>query len=361
MTAVAPTVEAEALAERLIDAAVGALELFSVHIGWRLGLYGTLADGGRMTSDELATAASIDGRYAREWLEQQAVAGFIATDEDEDAGERRYWLPQTHATVFADPDSPAYVAPFGPMLAGIGAALPAVVEAYRSGAGVRYADYGDDFRQGQGAINRPGFRADVPAWLAAMPGVDARLGADPTARVADVGCGQGWSAVTIAAAYPGASVVGIDLDRASIEEARALTAGHPGAERVSFIVGDASDLAAAAPFDLVCIFESLHDMARPVEVLAAARSALGPGGSVLVVDERVADRFTAPGEQVERMMYGWSVLHCLPASRAEQPSAALGTVLRAPVVRELAGRAGFATADELPIHHDWFRFYRLTD
>jgi hypothetical protein len=103
----------------------------------------------------------------------------------------------------------------------------------------------------------------------------------------------------------------------------------------------------------------LHDLARPVETLAAIRAALAPGGSLLIADERVADAFGAPGDEVERMMYGWSVLHCLPTAMAEQPSAALGTVLRAGTVRELAVAAGFADAEVLPVENELFRFYRL--
>ena len=361
MTAIDGTVASEAMAERLFDAAVGALELFSVHLGWRLGLYGALAASSPMTSGELAGVAAIDERYAREWLEQQAVAGFLTVDDNPEPSARRFSLPEAHAAVFTDPDSTAHVAPFGPMLAGIGAALPAVVDAYRTGRGVPYAAYGDDFRQGQGAINRPGFRTDLASWLSAVPGVDERLRADPPGRVADVGCGQGWSTVAIAAAYPLAEVVGLDLDTASVDEARAIASGTPDPGRLRFLVGDAVDLAASGPYDLVCVFEALHDMARPEAALTGARAALARGGSVLIVDERVNDTYTAPTGPVERMMYGWSVLHCLPASRAEQPSAALGTALRAPTVLDLARRAGFATADVLPIEHDWFRFYRLAD
>src|SRR5690242_8233401 len=144
----------EALAERLFDATVDALELLSVHLGTRLGLYDALRDGGPMTPAELAARAGIHPRYAREWLEQQAVAGLLAVEHG--AGdERRFALPADHAGVLADPDDPAHVAPFAGMLAGIGGVLPALAEAYRTGAGVPYARYGADFRHGQGGINRP--------------------------------------------------------------------------------------------------------------------------------------------------------------------------------------------------------------
>jgi hypothetical protein len=129
--------------------------------------------------------------------------------------------------------------------------------------------------------------------------------------------------------------------------------------RVRLIEGDASELATHGPYDPRPILEALHDMARPVDALRAARAALGPGGTVLVVDERLADTFTAPGDEVERMMYGWSVAHCLPTQLAEQPSAALGTVMRADTVRELADQAGYACVDVLPVENDFFRLYRL--
>ena len=198
----------------------------------------------------------------------------------------------------------------------------------------------------------------MAGWLAASPEIHARLSRDG-ARVADVGCGQGYSTVAIARAYPNATVDGIDLDEPSIADARAYAARTEVAGRVSFITLDGGALSGEERYDLVCIFEALHDMSRPVEALVAARESLAPGGSVLVVDERVAERFAAPGDQVERVMYGWSVVHCLPVALAEQPSAALGTVLREDTVRALAADAGFASVEVLPVENDFFRFYRL--
>ena len=350
----------DALVERLFGATISALELYSVHLGWRLGLYRSLAGSPPVTASELAERAGIDRRYAREWLEQQAVAGFLEV-ADGQAGEeqRRFTLPPAHAEVLADPDSGAHVAPFAPMVVGIGGTLPDVVDAYRSGSGVAFDRYGPDLREGQGAINRPAFANDLAGWLAAIPEVHGRLLDEPPARVADVGCGQGFSTVAIARAYPRVHVDGVDLDEASIADAGRLLAAPDLGGRVTFEVRDSAGLAASGPYDLICIFEALHDMARPVEALDACRRALGPGGWLLVVDERVSDRFVAPGDEIERMMYGWSVVHCLPASRAEEPSAALGTVLRADTVRRLGREAGFTTVDVLPLENDLFRFYLL--
>jgi 2-polyprenyl-3-methyl-5-hydroxy-6-metoxy-1,4-benzoquinol methylase len=349
----------DALVERLFESTIGTLELFSVYIGWRLGLYKALLDAGSLTSAELAETAGIGERYAREWLEQQAVASFLEVDDaDEAADARRFRLPDEHAEVLTDPESTSHVAPFAPLVAGVGGALGHVLDAYRSGDGVPYERYGADFRDGQGLINRPTFNAEMAGWLAASPEIHERLSRDG-ACVADVGCGQGYSTVAIARAYPTAHVDGIDLDEPSIADAKAYAAGTEVAGRVSFVTLDGGALSGETTYDLVTIFEALHDMSRPVDTLVAAREALAPGGSVLVVDERVAESFTAPGDQVERIMYGWSVVHCLPVALAEQPSAALGTVLREDTLRQLAEEAGFASVEVLPVENDFFRFYRL--
>jgi SAM-dependent methyltransferase len=351
----------DALVERLFGAALGALELYAVYLGAELGLYAELDAGGPATADELARRAGIAPRYAREWLEQQAVAGLVEVDDPSAAPDkRRYGLPEEHARVLARPDDAAHVAPFAHMLAGIGGVLPRVAEAYRTGGGVPYSAYGKDFRHGQGHINRPAFTRELPTdWLAAMPDVVARLLRAERPRIADVGCGQGWSTVAVARAFPNADVDGLDIDPASIADARrnAADAGVEG--RTRFVEGDAEALAAHGPYDLVLVLEALHDLARPVDALHAARAALAAGGVVLVVDEKVADRFTAPGDEVERMMYGWSVTHCLPTQLVERPSAALGTALRSDTVRELALEGGFRAVEVLPVENDFFRLYRL--
>ena len=149
----------------------------------------------------------------------------------------------------------------------------------------------------------------------------------------------------------------MDADVASIEDARAVAQQRN--VKVRFETADAEQLAAHGPFDGVLILEALHDMARPIDVLAGARGALAEGGSVLVADEAVSPTFMAPGDDMERMMYGWSITHCLPASMAEQPSAAIGTVIRPDVVQEMATAAGFATCEVLPVDGGFFRLYRL--
>ena len=238
------------LDERLFEATIGTLELFGVYLGTRLGLYRVLSEDGPRRPGELAAAAGIDQRYAREWLEQQAVAGMVTVDDvGLPSDERSYRLPPEHVGVLVDPDDGAHVAPFAEMVVGIAGALDEVVEAYRSGGGVPYARYGRAFRHGQGGINRPAFRADlIESWIPAVSDVHERLGA-PGARVADVGCGHGWSTIALAQAYPHAEVVGYDGDVSSIEEARGYAddAGVP----VRFEHAAAAAVAGEGPFDAV--------------------------------------------------------------------------------------------------------------
>jgi 2-polyprenyl-3-methyl-5-hydroxy-6-metoxy-1,4-benzoquinol methylase len=353
------TTDETSLDERLFAATVGALELFGVYVGDRLGLYDALRDGRAVTPGELADACGIHPRYAREWLEQQAVAGVLAVDDVSAAADpRRYRVPASHAGVLTDPTDGAHVAPFARMVVGIANAMEDVIAAYRTGGGVPYSRYGADFHHGQGSINRPAFTtALVDEWLPAMRGATERLRAG--GRVADIGAGHGWAAIAVARALPDAELWAFDSDAASIEEARGHAEG--AGARVRFEVADATSLASRGPFDLVMLLEVLHDLARPVEVLAAARAALADGGAVLVADEAVTPSFTAPGDDLERMMYGWSIAHCLPSSMAEQPSAAIGTAIREDTVRELAREAGFGRVDVLDADGGFFRLYELRD
>ena len=348
------TDRADELAERLFAATIGTLELYSVHVGRRLGLYEILADGRPRTVEGLAAEAGIAQRYTREWLEQQAVAGLL--DAHQDDGSRHYTLGSDHARVLAAADDSLHVAPFASMVAGIGQALPDVVDAYRTGAGVPYVRYGSDFRDGQGGINRPAFVGLLgSAWLPSVQDVHARL--LDGVRVADVGCGHGWSTQALARAYPNSEVVGIDVDEASIREARMLVPDDL-AGRVRFEQTAAADLDGI--YDVVLVLEALHDFGRPIESLAGIRAALADNGDLIVVDERVAESFTAPGDDIERMMFGWSAVHCLPVAVADGDHGAHGTALRPDAVREIAAQAGFADVEILPIDDELFRFYRLT-
>jgi SAM-dependent methyltransferase len=351
---------ADALAARLVQAVLGAMDVQSVYLGDKLGYYRALADAGAMTAAELAGATGAGERYTREWLEQQAVTGLLAVDDaSADAAARRYSFPSGHREVLADVDGPAYVAGLARVVAAAGSRLADVAEAARAGTGVPWSAYGPDMMLAQADANRGMFLSSLgPDVLARIPGVHERL-SGPDARVADVGCGCGWSSIAIARAYPSALVDGYDLDEPSIavasENARAL-----GLEdRVRFHVRDVAGPSLAGSYDLVAAFECVHDVAQPVPFLASMGRLAKDDGVVLVMDERVGESFSAPGGDVERAMYGYSITVCLPDSLSSRPTAASGTVMRPATLRGYAREAGFADVEVLPIDNDFFRFYRL--
>jgi SAM-dependent methyltransferase len=352
----------DALVERLFNATIASFELGCVYLGHRLGLYAALAERGPLTAGELAETAGIHERYAREWLEQQAAAAMLdVEDTTAEPHERRFSLPPGHDEVLLAEDSVNYGAPFARFHVACALPLGQLLDAVRSGKGVPYEDYGAELHEAQGAFTRPLFRHLLgQEWLPAVPEIDGRLKADPPARVADLACGHGHSSIAIARAYPKAQVDGIDLDEASIERAQEVLAESPDVQgRVTFARRDGADPGLAGRYDLVTIFESLHDMSRPVDVLRAVRGMLAEGGSVLVGDERVGDTFTAPADELERFYYGVSVLHCLPVGMVGENPAGTGTVMRADTVRRYAAEAGFSEVEVLPIENDFYRFYRL--
>jgi 2-polyprenyl-3-methyl-5-hydroxy-6-metoxy-1,4-benzoquinol methylase len=355
------TTPAQALSFRLFQATLGFLDLISIYLGDRLGLYAALVAAGPSTSLELAARTKTDERYVREWLEQQAVTGLLDVDQLEAAPEaRRYRLAEDHEEVLLDQTSLNYMGGVARLAVGAIGPLPNLLEAYRTGAGILYSDYGPDTRDGIAALNRPQFVNLLGGeWLPSIPEVHVRLQSDPPARVADVGCGIGWSSLAIASAYAKVSVDGFDLDAASIAAATANAQAAGLGERVKFQVRNAADPDLAGRYDLVTAFETVHDMARPVDALRAMRGMLAENGVVLIVDERVAETFGAPGDDLERFNYGWSIVHCLPSSRAESPSAATGTVMRPATFFSYALEAGFSNVEVLPIDNDSWRFYRL--
>ncbi len=346
--------------ERLLKSAAGVFDIFSIYLGDQLGFYRALADQGALTSAELASRAQTNERYTREWLEQQTVAGILQVqDESLAAHERRFSLPLGHVEPLLDQDSGNYLAPLAQLIVGATRPMDELLNAYRNGGGVPYSAYGANLREGQAGINRPAFLADLPQiWIPAMPDVHERLQASD-ARIADFGCGFGWSSVGMARAYPHARVDGFDLDAPSIERAREIAREYDMSERAVFHVQDAADAEMMGQYDLVTAFECVHDMANPVGALQTMKRLAGERGAVLIVDERVGDTFTATGNDVEGMMYGWSILHCLPVGMADQRSVETGTVMRADTLKKYARAAGFRDVEILPVENFFFRLYRL--
>jgi 2-polyprenyl-3-methyl-5-hydroxy-6-metoxy-1,4-benzoquinol methylase len=347
-----------ALADRLFQDAVGALELYTVYLGERLGLYRALADHGPATSSELAGRTGTAERYVREWLEHHAASGLLEVDDPRaDPLARRYRLPPEHVPVLVDTDDLRYQAYMGVDLVRAGRPLPQLVEAFRTGDAPPPLPWEPE---GRAEFNRALFLNLLgKQWLPQIPEIDRRLRAEPPARVADIGCGTGWSSISMAKAYPRIAVDGFDLDPDVVVAARANAAQAGVADRVRFSVADASAQSGDGRYDLVTIFEALHDMARPVDALRAARAMLSDAGSMLVADELVADEFTAPASVLDRYSYGWSVVSCLPAVMGDPATAATGAVLRPATLRRFATEAGFGATEVLPVETGVWRLYRL--
>ena len=352
----------EALVERLLGSFTLGTELLTVELGRRLGLYEALADRGPSTAAELAADAGIAPRYASEWLDQQAHAGFVDAYGSEDAeGARRFVLPAEFVPVLLDIDHPAHLIGTAPLLLGVAKTLPAVADAYATSRGVEYAAFGDELRFGIASLNRPGFIGATRSWFETMPDVVERLDAGGT--VLDAGCGVGWSSIGLARAFPNTRVVGIDLDEKSVEEARIHVAEAGLADRVQILHGNATDVAAlrsAGPegYDAVAVFQALHDMGEPARALAAFREVLADGGTVLIADEHGGDHPAIPAE-IGRVQRAMSVLHCTPATWAESDAVVNGTVLLASTLSDWRTEAGFERFEILPVEHPFWTFYRL--
>ena len=353
----------DALLERLDQSVTAMVEVCAIYLGERLGLYAALATNGPLTSSELATATDTHERYAREWLEQQTLAGLLDVEDRHAApAERRFRLPPGHAEALADPASLNYWTPQARLAVGSVLPVHAVLEAFRTGGGVPFAAYGADVRDGMADARRVSFLQLMGTeWLPAMPDVHARLQSDPSARVADIGIGAGWSSIAIARAYPNVQVDAFDLDAASVELARRNVDEAGLGDRVHVHQRDAGDPSLAGCYDLVTVFFCVHDLTDPVAALTAMRQLTGDDGTVLVVDGRVAEQFL--GEEtdrdVERQSYGFSLLHCLPVGMTETPAAGTGKVMRPDMLRGYARDAGFRDVEILPIDDAWSAFYRL--
>lgn len=357
-TAIAAPDRSEALADRLFESLIGGMELLTIDVGLSTGLYAALRDN-ELAAAELAARAGLDTRYVFEWVEQQAAAGLIDVDNPAASrGQRRYRLGADHAKVLLEPDSPFHLAPAGPLMVGLGRTTPAVRDAFATGAGVPYAAYGAEVRDGIAGLNRPMVVGELAeSWLPAMGTFHDELSHADQVRILDIGCGLGWTSIALARALSHAVVHGVDLDAASVSLARENAVSAGVADRVMFTVADAGTLDPDAGYDLVTAFETLHDMADPVAALRMAREALRDGGRILIADEHVAETFDGPADPFERLLHAFSVLHCLPATRAEEGPVAHGTMARPTDVLGWIKAAGYVESTILDVDNDMWRFY----
>jgi SAM-dependent methyltransferase len=341
--------------ERIIDEINTALSCLNLYLGHRLGLFEALAKAGSATPQEIAEQTGYNDRYLREWLECMTVNGYI----DHESSNGHFSISPEHSIPLLDGDNPNYVAPFLYWVPSLTGVLTPLMEAFRTGGGVPYESYGDDALEAIGMGNRPMFLNDyVEKWIPAMPDVKARLEAG--GRVADIGCGVGWSSIYLALGFPKVLIDAYDLDRESVAQAMSNVKEAGIEERVTFHLAAAEEIQPKEPYDLVTAFECIHDMAYPVKALRRMREILAPDGTVLVADEAVGENLEENRNFMGRFMYNFSVLHCLPQALIFPDAAGTGTVMGESTFRGYAEEAGFSKVDVLPIENPFWRFYHLT-
>ncbi|GAA5049558.1 2-polyprenyl-3-methyl-5-hydroxy-6-metoxy-1,4-benzoquinol methylase [Thermocatellispora tengchongensis] len=306
----------------------------SIVVGHRLGLYRALAEGGPATPEEFAERTGCHPRYLTEWLRGQAAGGYA--EYDPETG--RFRLSEEQAFCLADPNGPNVPAAFL-VAVGMLRAEPRITEAFRTGAGVGWHEHSEDVFVGCDAFFRPGYAAElVPHWIPALDGVEAKLAAG--ARVADVGCGLGSSSMLLAEAYPRARVVGSDYHADSIALARKRAAESGLADRVSFEVASAQTFTGTG-YDLVTMFDCLHDMGDPLGAARRVREALDPDGTWLLVEPIASDKVEENFNPVGRLYYSASTFLCVPNSLSQPVGRALGAQAGDAAIREVATEAGF--------------------
>lgn len=327
-----------ALVGKMLGDLGGAYSVPTVRLGLRLGLFQSLHADGSATAGELARRTGCKGeRLVREWALAQAANGYIAYD----AADERFSLTPEQAMIFALPDSPVYLPGAFELAAAMIDGEAKVEAAFRAGGGVAWGDSAGCLFCAVGAFFRPGYaNAVVQAWLPSLAGVIDKLSAG--ARVADIGCGVGHSTMMMAGAFPNSRFTGFDFHAPSIEEARGHAARHGHGEQVRFEVARAKDIAPSG-YDLVTMFDSLHDMGDPAGCAAHIRGLLAPGGTWMLVEPRAGDRpADNMGNPVSRLFYNASTMICVPTSLDQEVGAALGAQAGEARIAELLREAGFS-------------------
>lgn len=304
-----------------------------VLVGDKLGLYRALAQHGPLNAQGLAEKTGTHERYVREWLSSQAASGYI--DHDERAG--TFSMTPEQAAVLADPESAVNMTGGFYSLAAVFADEPKLTRAFQSGDGIGWGDHNDCLFCGTERFFRPGYKAHlVDEWLPALDGVTAKLASG--AKVADVGCGHGTSTIIMADAFPHSDFIGIDLHEASIAHARDAANGQGN---LRFAVASGRDFDGAG-FDLVTVFDALHDMGDPVGVASHIRQSLKPDGTLMLVEPLAGDTLKDNLNPVGRVYYAFSTNICVPASLSQDVGAALGAQAGEKRLTEVLKEAGFA-------------------
>jgi SAM-dependent methyltransferase len=331
------------LAGKLVGDLGAAMAGASVLLGDRLGLYKAMADGTPVTSAQLAKKTKLHERYVREWLSAQAASGYVDYDAEKD----EFSLSPEQAMAFAEENSPIFFAGAFDIVQATYLDEPKVEEAFRTGKGVGWHDHSKCLFSGTERFFRPGYNANlVSSWIPALDGVEAKLEAG--AKVADVGCGHGASAILMAKAYPKSEFFGFDYHAPSLERANELAKEAGVADRVTFLKATAKDFP-AKDYDLVAFFDCLHDMGDPVGAGKHVRESLAKDGVWMIVEPFAHDKLKDNLNPVGRVYYSASTFICTPASLSQEVALGLGAQAGERRLRQVATEAGFT------------RFRRATD
>jgi 2-polyprenyl-3-methyl-5-hydroxy-6-metoxy-1,4-benzoquinol methylase len=329
----------EARLEEFVNQVAGdfgaALHASTVVVGDKLGLYRTLAEIGPTNAAALAAAADCDRRLVQEWLDAQYVSGYCRYS----AQTGTYWLSPEQALVLADQNSPAFLAGAMTIAASTAKDEEKVREAFKTGAGLGWHEHHHDLFHGTERLFKPGYVANlVSQWIPALDGVEARLQTGGT--VADLGCGHGASTILLAQSFPNATVTGFDYHQGSIDVARKRAAEAGVADRARFEVASAQDFPGQG-YDLVCIFDALHDMGDPLGAARHIRQALGQDGTWLLVEPMAGEAVDDNVNPMGRIFYAASTFICTPAAQSQTGGYALGSQVPEATLAQVATDAGF--------------------
>lgn len=342
------------LSERILNETNSAMTCLNLYIGYKLNLFKILAEAGEITSAEFIGKTKLSKRYVQEWLECMTVQGYIEFD----SATGNFSLSPEHQAVLCDRGNEAYTIPFVCWIPSFSLVLEKLIEAFRTGEGIPYSHYGQDLIEAQGEGNRPMFINNITGWIAAMPDLKEKF-ETIGAKVADVGCGDGWASIALAKAFPLTKIDAIDVDEMSVQNTSKNIEKNNLSDRITVYNMPIEKISHKDQYDLVMSFETIHDMAYPVEALSQMRKMVFPNGSVLIADvkmnENLIDKKDFPG----RLYYNFSVLLCLPQSLVYPDSKGTGAAMSPSTFQKYVKEAGFSKTENLSVDHLLWRFYRL--
>ena len=343
------------LSERIINETNSAVSCLTLYLGHKLDLFNSLRKEGPISSEELSIRTKYSERYMREWLECMTANGYI----DYDPITKRFSISEEHARVLCDRDSISYTIPFVYWAPTLSLVVDKLLEAFRTGEGIPYSTYGKEVLFAQGEGNRPMFVNDIARWISSMPDIESRL-RSKGGHVLDVGCGDGWASISLAKSFPLIKIDAIDIDLSSINNASDNIKKAGLSDRISVYASPIEKASLKEKYDLVMTFESVHDMAYPIDALRKMKDVVAENGAILVGDVKVKDKLEEKNDLAGRLYYNFSVLICLPQSMEHPNSKATGAAMTPSTFKKYAKEAGFSKTEILPIEHFIWQFYRLT-